>query len=75
MSTDDKDEILTHLRSLRGLLNWLGGGLFFGMMGVAAVLAQDHFEQREIKADLVEMKPRVERLWYEWEIRRGGHQP
>jgi hypothetical protein len=74
MSADDKDEILTHLRSLRGLLNWLGGGLFFGMMGVAVVLAQDHFEQREIKRDMVEMKPRVERLWYEWEIRRG-HQP
>lgn len=70
MSADEKDEILTQLRGLRGILNWLGGGIVFGMLGVAFVIAQDHFEQKHIKDTVDKLEPRVDQLWYERGVTR-----
>jgi hypothetical protein len=72
MSEHEHNEILDNLLALRSLVNWLGGGLVFGMLGVAWVIVTDHFDQREIKADMETIKPRVERLWYSYEISREG---
>jgi len=70
MSADERDEILTHLRSLKALLNWLGGGLVVGMFGVAFVIAQDHFDQKHLRDSVDKMEPRVDQLWYEREFQK-----
>jgi len=70
MSEHEHNEILDNLLALRNLVNWLGAGLVFGMLGVAWVIVTDHFDQRSLREDVEIIKPRVERLWYSYEISR-----
>jgi hypothetical protein len=70
MSNEEHNEILDNLLALRNLVNWLGAGLVFGMLGVAWVIVTDHFDQRSLREDVEIIKPRVERLWYSYEISR-----
>jgi hypothetical protein len=70
MSNEEHSEILDNLLALRNLVNWLGGGLVVGMCGVAWVIVTDHFDQRSLREDVEVIKPRVERLWYSYEISR-----
>jgi hypothetical protein len=70
MSNEEHNEILDNLLALRNLVNWLGAGLVFGMCGVAWVIVTDHFDQRSLREDVEIIKPRVERLWYSYEISR-----
>jgi len=75
MSNEEHNEILDNLLALRNLVNWLGAGLVFGMLGVAWVIVTDHFDQRSLREDVEIIKPRVERLWYSYEISREAKRP
>ena len=64
MSTEERDEIISPIRSVMSLLRWLGGGSFIAVMGLIILVVADHYDQVNLRHDSDWMKPRVERLWY-----------
>ena len=73
MSDEERNTILDHLVALRSLLNWLGTGVVALLIGTATLIVTDHFDQRKLRGEMDEMqagvKPKVERLWFDYEYR------
>ena len=66
MTTEvNHDEILGTLRSILGIIRWLGLPLIGCLAVGLGIMVTDHYGQELLEKDRDEMKPRVTRLWLE----------
>jgi hypothetical protein len=64
MSTEEKESIIEELKTLRVLIKWVLGIVSTLVVGAALIAVSDHFLLAALSEDMSEVKPRVERLWW-----------
>jgi hypothetical protein len=66
MTTENNhDEILGTLRSILGIIRWIGLPLIGCLAVGLGIMVTDHYGQELLAADRDYMKPKVTRLWLE----------